>query len=158
MISVTSYLGVGSNLGKRIDNIKESIRLLESMPRINVKAVSDLYETPACGGPKNQPKYINAAIKIQTTLTPFDLLSKLKSVESRLKRKKTVRWGARTIDLDILFYDDLALISHKLSIPHPLLHKRIFVLKPLSDIASRLTHPLLKINVKGLLARRKSCA
>ncbi|MFC1709194.1 2-amino-4-hydroxy-6-hydroxymethyldihydropteridine diphosphokinase [Candidatus Omnitrophota bacterium] len=158
MISVASYLGVGSNLGDRIDNIRESVRLLESMSRVSVKAVSALYEAPACGGPKNQPKYINAAIKIQTTLTPFDLLGKLKSVESRLKRKKTVRWGSRTIDLDILFYGDLTLVSPKLIIPHPLLHKRIFVLKPLSDIASKLTHPLFKRNVKGLLARTKSCA
>jgi 2-amino-4-hydroxy-6-hydroxymethyldihydropteridine diphosphokinase len=151
MITVTSYLGIGSNLGDRIENIGASIRYLKSIPRISVGQISRVYESPACGGPKNQPKYLNAAVKIHTALTPSDLLGVLKSIESKLKRKSSVKWGPRTIDLDILFYGDLVLLSDKLSIPHPLLHKRIFVLKPLSEIAAGLMHPLYKKSIKNLL-------
>ena len=138
MITVTSYLGIGSNLGDRSVNIKESIRYLKLIPRISVKKASSFYETLACGGPRNQPKYLNAAVKIRTSLTPSDLLKKLKNIELKLKRRKSVRWGPRTIDLDILFYGDLVLASDKLTIPHSLLHKRIFVLKPLCEIAPRM--------------------
>jgi 2-amino-4-hydroxy-6-hydroxymethyldihydropteridine diphosphokinase len=120
-----------------------------------VEKISPIYETPPCGGPKNQPKYLNAAAKIQTTLTPFDLLAELKEIEIKLRRKKTVRWGARTIDLDILFYSDLVFVSDKLTIPHPLLHKRMFVLRPLCDIAPKLIHPLHGKNIKELLRGMK---
>lgn len=156
MITVASYLGIGSNLGDRIANIKASIRYLESNSRISVKKISQIYESSACGGPKNQPKYLNAAVKIHTKLTPFDLLNELKNIELRLKREKTVHWGPRTIDLDILLYDSLVLLSDKLSIPHPLLHKRAFVLKPLSEITSNLIHPLLKTRIKDILKDQKS--
>lgn len=151
MITVTSYLGIGSNLGDRIANIETSIEYLRFIPRISVKKISPLYETPASGGPKNQPRFLNAAVKIQTTLTPLDLLVKLKNIESKLKRKNAVHWGPRTIDLDILFYDDLVFSSSNLSIPHPLLHKRVFVLRPLVDIAPGLMHPQYKRSIKDLL-------
>ena len=151
MITVTSYLGIGSNLGDRRANIEKSIELLKSISRISIKKISLSYETPASGGPKNQPKFLNAAAKIQTTLTPLDLLVELKNIESSLKRKHSVHWGPRTIDLDILFYDDLVFLNSSLSIPHPLLHKRVFVLRPLADIAPDLVHPQYKRRVKDLL-------
>ena len=151
MIPVTSYLAIGSNLGDRIANIKESIRYLKSIQRIKVERVSRLYESPAHGGPRNQPKYLNAAVKIKTSLSPLDLLNELKIAELKLKRKSIVRWGPRTIDLDILFYDDLVFMNDRLFIPHPLLHKRVFVLKPLSEIAPEFVHPLFLKSIRGLL-------
>ena len=155
MIPVTSYLAIGSNLGNRLINIKKSIKYLKSIQRIKLKKVSQLYETPSHGGPKNQPKYLNAVAKIETTLSPLDLLKELKAIEFKMKRKDTVRWGPRIMDLDILFYDNLFFINDKLSIPHPLLHKRIFVLKPLSEIAPNFVHPLYQKNIKELLKNRK---
>ena len=151
MISVTSYLAIGSNLGDRKVNIKKSIRYLKSNQRIKVEKSSRLYEFPAQGGSKKQPKYLNAAVKIKTSLPPFDLLEELKSIESRLKRRSVVHWGPRTIDLDILFYDNLVFANDRLFIPHPLLHKRVFVLKPLSEIAPEFIHPLYNKNIKELL-------
>lgn len=151
MPQITAYLGIGSNLGDRSANIKRSIRYLRSNPRISVKKISRLHETTPCGGPKNQPLYLNAAVKIETSLNPFDLLQYLKTVEKRLKRRTPVRWGSRTIDLDILFFDNLVLLHRDLSLPHPLLHKRMFVLKPLSEIAAGAMHPLFKKSVRTLL-------
>jgi 2-amino-4-hydroxy-6-hydroxymethyldihydropteridine diphosphokinase len=151
MARVTSYIAVGSNLGNRIVNIKESIGYLRENKRIKIKTVSPIHEFPSQGGPKNQPPYLNLALSIQTTLTPLDLLVQLKAIESKLKREKTIKWGPRPIDLDILFYDDLIFINRELSIPHPLLHKRIFVLKPLADIAPDFIHPIYKKNIKNLL-------
>lgn len=155
MIPVVSYLGIGSNLGDRVINIEKSIRYLKLVTRISIEKVSTFYETPSKGGPKNQPKYLNAVAKIKTALPPLDLLNELKIIESKLKRRKAVRWGPRTIDLDILFYNGLVFINNRLSIPHPLLHKRIFVLKPLSEIAPDFVHPLYKNNIKELLRRLK---
>lgn len=151
MIPVAAYLGIGSNLGDRVVNIEKSIRYLKLIRRIKVQKVSLLYEFPPQGGPRNQPEYLNAAVKIKTTLLPWDLLSELKTIELKLGRKKAVRWGQRTIDIDILFYNDLVFVNEKLCIPHPLLHKRIFVLRPLSEIALNFVHPLYKENIKKLL-------
>ncbi|MDD5291560.1 MAG: 2-amino-4-hydroxy-6-hydroxymethyldihydropteridine diphosphokinase [Candidatus Omnitrophica bacterium] len=155
MALVTSYLAIGSNLGNRIVNIKESLRLLRGINRIQVEEISPLYESFPQGGPKNQLNYFNLAVAIKTTLAPLDLLGELKAIESKLKRRNTVRWGSRTIDLDILFYGDLVFINEKLAIPHLLLHKRVFVLKPLSDIAPKFEHPLYKKSINELLENLK---
>ena len=151
MPKITSYLAIGSNLGDRFTNIRRSIRYLQSNPRISIRKISRLYETSPRGGPKNQPQYLNAAVKIETSLNPFDLLQYLKTIEKKLKRRTPVRWGARTIDLDILFFNDLVLLHRDLCIPHPLLHTRIFVLKPLSEIAAGAIHPLRKKGVRAML-------
>jgi len=155
MPKITSYLGIGSNLGDRTVNIKNSIRYLESNSRIAVKKISRLYETLPQGGPKKQPKYLNAAAKIETSLPPSEFLKQLKLIEKRLKRRNSVHWGPRTIDLDILFYDDLVFINKELTIPHPLLDKRAFVLEPLSEIAASYIHPLINKSIKELLLKRK---
>lgn len=152
MPKITSYLAIGSNLGNRITNINCSIRYLGLNPRITVKRSSRLYITSPCGGSKNQPYYLNAATKIETSLNPFDLLQYLKIIEKKLKRRTRVRWGVRTIDLDILLYQNLVLLHKDLCIPHPLLHKRKFVLRPLEEIAPNVIHPLFKKNVHTILA------
>ena len=135
------YLGLGSNLGDRKGNIEKAIELLGKTPNIKTCSISKFYET-APVGLKDQPDFVNAAAKIDTTLKPLKLLAVCQSIERRLKRVRTIRWGPRTIDIDILLYGDLIIKSDKLTIPHPEMHKREFVLKPLNDIAPGVIHPL----------------
>ncbi|MFC1754874.1 2-amino-4-hydroxy-6-hydroxymethyldihydropteridine diphosphokinase [Thermoproteota archaeon] len=153
MPSIISYLGIGSNLGDRLANIKDAMGFLDSLSSVHIEKASPIYETPPQGGPRNQPNYFNTAIKIETTLSPLDLLNQIKIIEKRMKRKKGVRWGSRKIDLDVLFYGDFVLQSKSLSVPHSLLHKRIFVLRPLFDIEPNLIHPLLGKNVSSLFRK-----
>lgn len=145
------YLAIGSNLGNRVSNIKKSINYLKSTRGIKFERASCVFESPAQGGPKGQSPYLNLAIKIKTILTPFELLDTLKNIEIKLKRKNDIHWGPRTIDLDILSYSDLVLISDRLSIPHPLMHRRMFVLKPLSEIGPDFIHPIYNKTVLKLL-------
>lgn len=145
----TVYIALGTNLGDRRANLRAAI---ESMPpEIHVLAESHVYETPPWGY-KDQPAFLNMVIKAQTDLEPEPLLKYLKQLEVELGRKQNFRWGPRLIDLDILFYDDLALDSPPLVIPHPRLHERAFVLVPLIDVAPDLIHPALHKSIRELLA------
>ena len=150
MLPVTSFLGIGSNLGDRVLNIKKALDYLRNTKGIYIFSQSNFYETLPEGGPKNQPRFLNAVIKIRTILNPFQLLERLKNIEASLKREKALKWRPRTIDLDILFYDDLVFASKELTIPHHLLHKRYFVLKPLSEIAPEFIHPFLSKSIREL--------
>lgn len=145
------YLGIGSNLGDRNANIDKALTFLKEHEDIKVVAVSTLIETEPVGGPE-QGKFLNGAIKIDTDLLPLDLLTQLKMIERRLGRVKTdVLNAPRTMDLDILFYDDVVIIQGKsMAIPHPAIAERLFVLKPLSEIAPGLMHPRLNKTVKEL--------
>lgn len=127
------YLAVGSNLGKRRENIKKALEYLAKTKGIKIEKASRIYETEPVGGPA-QAKFLNAAIKIKTSLTPHLLLGTLKKIEKDLGRKKTVRWGPREIDLDILLYANKFIKIKNLVIPHPRMFKREFVLKPLREI------------------------
>ena len=127
------YLGVGSNLGNRRKNIKKALDYLAKTKRIKIEKTSRIYETEPVGGPP-QDKFLNAAIKIKTSLTPQLLLEVLKKIEKDLGRKNTVRWGAREIDLDILLYGNKVIKIKNLVIPHPRMFEREFVLKPLREI------------------------
>jgi 2-amino-4-hydroxy-6-hydroxymethyldihydropteridine diphosphokinase len=131
MVSV--YLGVGSNLGNRRENIKKAVALLAGIPGIKLSKISSLYDTLPVGGPK-QRNFLNGAIKIKTNLSPLRLLGYLKGIEKNLGRKKTVKNGPRQIDLDILFYGNTLINTKELRIPHPYMFKRDFVLKPLKEI------------------------
>ena len=102
-------------------------------------------------GVKEQPKFINMAVEIETNLEPGVLLKTIKEIESSMGRRKGMRWGPRVIDLDILLYDDLILKTHELEIPHPGIKDREFVLKPLSEIAPDKIHPVLKKSINDLL-------
>ena len=136
-----AYIGIGSNLGNRLLNIQKSVNLLKKHARIIKK--SPIYSTEPVGF-RNQGWFLNCVIKISTDLAPMKLLVLLKGIEKKLKRKKAIRNGPRTIDLDILFYDDKIIKSSSLTIPHPRMHKRLFVLEPLSKISHGLLHPLKK--------------
>ena len=130
---VICYLGVGSNLGNRRKNIKKALDYLAKTKGIKIKNISRIYETEAIGGPA-QTKFLNSAVKIDTSLTPQLLLKAVKKIEKDLGRKKTVHWGPREIDLDILLYGDKIIKRKDLIIPHPRMFEREFVLKPLREI------------------------
>ena len=134
-------------------HIERAMALLAEHEDIDVLAHSSWIETEPMEGPP-QDRYLNGAIKIKTTLLPLDLLSRLKMIERRLGRVKGEPNGPRPMDLDILFYDDVVIIDGKhLTIPHPRLAERWFVLKPLSEIALDWVHPRLKLTVQELLER-----
>jgi 2-amino-4-hydroxy-6-hydroxymethyldihydropteridine diphosphokinase len=144
-----AYIGIGSNLGNRQKNCLRAIELLEERGII-VKKKSSMYETEPWGV-KNQPQFINMALEIETELEPHELLRTLKDVEKEVGRGVTFKWGPRIIDLDILLFNDLFLREDNLQIPHPLMHERDFVLKPLCEIAPERIHPLLKVSICDLL-------
>ncbi len=130
---VLSYLAVGSNLGNRRKNIKKALCYLAKTKGIKIEKTSRIYETQSQGGPP-QGKFLNAAIKIDTSLSPGVLLVTIKKIEKDLGRKKSVRWAPREIDLDILLYGNKIVKRKYLAIPHPRMFEREFVLKPLREI------------------------
>lgn len=128
------YIGLGSNLGNRRENIKRAIALLKKNQGLKVKKVSRIIETKPVGYLR-QPKFLNGVIKIETGLSPQELLKELKGVEKKMGRKKALRFGPRAIDLDILLYGQKKIKQRGLTIPHPRMLKRDFVMRPLSEIA-----------------------
>jgi len=147
----TAYIGIGSNLGKRQENCLRAIELIEKKG-ILVKKRSSLYETEPWGV-KDQPLFINMSIEVVTDFKPLEFLHVLKDIERETGRKESGRWGPRVIDLDILLFDDIVMEEDGLTIPHPLLHERDFVLRPLHEIAPNATHPVFKMTIHELLHR-----
>lgn len=147
---VKSYLGIGSNLGNRIKNLEIAISVLSGQPDIRVNTFSSFYETEPVGY-KNQGWFINQVVQIETFLSPSDLLKVTQKLEETLGRKRTIKWGPRTVDIDILLYSDLIMNSSFLTIPHPHLTKRRFVLVPLAEIAPSFVHPILGESISKIL-------
>ncbi len=145
----TAYLAIGSNLGERVDNLRRAVAMLA--PEVTLLAASPLYET-APAYVVDQPRFVNGALKVATDLVPGELLAKLKSIEQAVGRRPGLRYGPRVVDLDILFLGDTVLAEPDLEIPHPRLAERLFVLRPLADIAPGLVHPVLKRSVADLHA------
>lgn len=144
------YLGLGSNLGARISILSEALERLISLPESQVIGLSEFYESQAWGK-TDQPDFINVCCELETNLSAQDLLTYCQQIEQDLGRERNERWGPRTIDIDILFYGDDIIETDNLTIPHPYLAERAFVLQPLSDIAPNVIHPILKKSVSALL-------
>ena len=129
------YLGIGSNLGNKGLNIRTALKKIKELKDTKVLKVSKSIKTKPVGGSCGQPEYLNACLKIDTMLTPHTLLKKLQDIEIQLGRpRKHLRFGARTIDLDILFFGNSVVNTKRLTIPHPRVFEREFVLKPLGEI------------------------
>ena len=148
------YLGFGSNVGDREEYVEQAIFLLGKTPGIEVLKRSTNYENEAEGG-VDQPSFINAAAQIRTTLSPHKLLYVTQEIENTLGREREVEWGPRTIDIDISLFDDLITSDDELQIPHPLLHERMFVLKPLKEIAPYALHPIVEKTISDIYDERK---
>ncbi len=147
----TVYIGLGSNLGNREDNCRNAMNHLTESG-IKILKRSSLLETEPWGV-LDQPKFINMAVQAETDLGPEQLLLLLKRIEQKMGRTPSARWGPRAIDMDILLYDDHTINTPDLEIPHPRLHERDFVLRPLAEIAPDLIHPVLKKSIRELLRR-----
>ncbi len=131
---LTCYLGIGSNLGDRRGNIKEAVKKIDLLKNTRVIKLSRIIRSSPQGGPAGQRYFLNGALKIRTRLLPLTLLKNLKKIERELGRKRTVRYGPRTIDLDILLYADKVIDKKDLTVPHPKIFRRDFVLRPLLEI------------------------
>ncbi len=142
------YLALGTNLGNRLENLKTAIKLLP--PDVRVIKASPVYETPPWGY-LNQADFLNQVLEAETNLTPEELLVYLKGLEAQIGRQASFKYGPRLIDLDILFYDDLILETAALSIPHPRMHERAFVLVPLAELNPDLRHPKADRTIQELL-------
>lgn len=129
----TAFIGLGSNLGDRLSNLRRAVTKLTFTDRMDVLVASSVYETDPVGPP--QPDFLNAVVEIRTTLGPRELLDVLKDIEAALGRSEGARWGPREIDLDLLLYGDKQVNTAGLSVPHPEMTKRAFVLVPLAEIA-----------------------
>ena len=149
-----AYIGIGSNIGDKVNQCKKAIFEVLKVDRNKLLAKSSLYKTKPIGY-TSQDWFINGVIKIETDLEPLDLLQILKAIEVQLGRTETFRWGPRTIDLDILLFDDKEIETEELQIPHPHLHERQFVLLPMAEIDHHLIHPVLKKTVGELLENIK---
>ena len=149
----TAYLALGANLGDRRRNIEAAVGMLRATARVRVKKVSSLLETAAVGGPNDSPRFLNGVAEIETELCPTELLSRLLEIERHLGRQRRQKWDPRLIDLDILLYNDRIINEPNLKVPHPLMHRRGFVLQPLAEIAPDRIHPALGISIRQMLKR-----
>lgn len=150
-----AFIGLGTNLGDRHYNLERAVDLLPS-EKVTIKLLSGIYETEPWGFDSGN-SFLNMAARLETELLPEALMLHLLAIETIMGRvRKGNGYSSRIIDLDLLFYDDLVIETDILTLPHPLLHKRYFVLKPLSDIAPDLKHPVLGLTVEKLLRRVES--
>ncbi|MFI5201096.1 MAG: 2-amino-4-hydroxy-6-hydroxymethyldihydropteridine diphosphokinase [Candidatus Kapaibacterium sp.] len=142
-----AFIGLGSNIEPRLGYLQSAVNALRTLGKI--VNVSSVYETVPVGGVP-QPDYLNAVVELHTHLGPLELASRLKALESALGRTARPRWHEREIDLDLLFYEDLVMSSPELTLPHPEIPKRAFVLVPMTELDPGFIHPILKRAIKDL--------
>lgn len=152
MAAERCYIGLGSNVGDRRAILESALADLHHQPAIEIAAVSSAWETSPVG-PLEQADFLNAAAELRTPLEPLRLLEILQSTESAHGRRRRERWGPRTLDLDLLLAGDRRLEEPGLTVPHPRLRQRRFVLAPLLEIAPELVHPVTRERLDGVLAR-----
>jgi len=143
------YLGLGSNIGNREKNLWNAYDKIANIEGNCTYKFSKFYETAPVGGPP-QPFYLNAALGIKTLIHPHSLLALLQHIETSMGRIRMKKWGPRSIDIDILLYGNKIINNHQLKIPHPLMHTRMFVLKPLAEIAPDVIHPVFNKTILQL--------
>lgn len=147
------FIGIGSNLGNRRAHYQKALERLAALPNTHIVKASSLYESEPHGDAKNW--YINGVVEIETEFTPPQLLRRLQRIELDMGRKRTAqtrKWASRKIDLDLLLFDSQTIDSRTLTVPHPEMHTRRFVLLPLSELAPHLTHPRFGVTIVELLA------
>jgi len=151
--ATVAHIGLGSNVGRREQTLARAVEMLSEHDDISVIASSSFILTEPEGGPAGQDPYVNGAVTIYTSLSPLQLLQEIRDIESGLGRNRDMeqRWGPRTCDLDILLMGDVVMESPELTIPHPRMHERLFVLKPLAEIAPHAVHPVSGLTVSGML-------
>ncbi len=145
---MTTYIGLGSNLGDRWATLRTAVRQLRTLGQVTV--VSSLYETEPVGY-RDQPWFLNAVVILETALEPQELLHRLLEIERAAGRRRLFLNAPRTLDLDLLLYDAVVMASEELVVPHPRLHERAFVLVPLVELALDLIHPLFEVPMRALL-------
>ncbi|GAB6142909.1 2-amino-4-hydroxy-6-hydroxymethyldihydropteridine diphosphokinase [Desulfocicer niacini] len=151
----SAFISIGSNLGDKYDNCLKGIERLNHLSHTTVKAVSHFYQTDPVDY-TDQDWFVNGMVKISTLLAPVELMAYLKGIEQALGQfEKAFRFGPRLIDLDIVFYDNLVMHHDTVILPHPRMHKRRFVLKPLCDIDAAIVHPVLNRTAQNLLDELK---
>ena len=153
-MSHTAFIAIGSNLGTPKENCIEAINIISSNPNIKIISKSSFYQTAPVGNTK-QDWFINAVIKVSTQLNSDILLSAILKIESKMGRIRKEKWGPRIIDLDLLFYDNLVIKQKDLTLPHPEIDKRNFVLQPLNEIGENFIHPSLNKSINTLLKESK---
>jgi 2-amino-4-hydroxy-6-hydroxymethyldihydropteridine diphosphokinase len=151
-VPALAYIALGSNMGDRRGTLEGALAELATAPRVAVKKVSSFHETKPVGGPPGQGLFLNAAAVLETTLDPFGLLNILHQIEQRFGRTRTVHWGERTLDLDLLLFNDQIIDTPELAVPHPRMAVRRFVLEPLAEIAPAAVDPVSNRTIAELLA------
>jgi len=146
-----AFLGFGGNLKNPLNHFRQAREDIAKHPQISVISSSPLYQTPPVGGPEGQPDFLNCVVEIRTGLLPLELLQLCRQIEDHAGRARDLRWGPRTLDIDLLLMDDLILDVPCLTLPHPRLYQRHFVLLPLNDLAPQLNHPILNETINHLL-------
>ena len=152
MISVVCHIGIGSNLGDALQNCKDAIESISRLSSVSLIQSSSFYKTEPVGDIK-QEYFVNAVVEIKTELAARELLKKLQKIEKQMGRQRDVKGGPRIIDLDMIFYGQEIIREKGLTVPHPEMHKRRFVLEPLNEIASYFIHPVFGVSVRGLKER-----
>ncbi|MCE5037230.1 2-amino-4-hydroxy-6-hydroxymethyldihydropteridine diphosphokinase [Staphylococcus haemolyticus] len=147
---VQAYLGLGSNIGDREQQLQDAIKIIDSIEGISVTKISPIYETAPVGYTE-QPNFLNLCLEIETELEPKELLKYCLETEQRLNRVRDIRWGPRTLDVDILLYGDKVIEEDDLEVPHPRMGERAFVLIPLNDIASTQIEPRSNTRISDLV-------
>jgi 2-amino-4-hydroxy-6-hydroxymethyldihydropteridine diphosphokinase len=147
----TAYVALGSNLGDREQILRDALDAMRRLPGVSVTRVSSFLENPAVGGPPDSPPFLNAVAEVQTSLAARQLLHRLLQIEQSLGRVRRERWEPRVIDLDLILYGDETIHEDRLTVPHPLMHQRRFVLVPLAEIAPAAHHPTLDRTARELL-------
>ncbi|MCB2300214.1 2-amino-4-hydroxy-6-hydroxymethyldihydropteridine diphosphokinase [Clostridium tagluense] len=137
-----SYIGIGGNMGDKEKNVKGALERINNSPHTKITKTSKFYETSPVGY-LEQEDFLNCAIEVKTLLNPVELVRFLLSIEKEFKRERVIRWGPRTLDLDVLLYDNIISPQEEIILPHPRMQERMFVLEPLCDIAPYVIHPIL---------------